>query len=90
MFTCVQLHFSTFEFSACLFAGASNAESLLLLGNAVKLFNEAVSAGPFPWIFPPAGISLNKTRAMCLVGISPLMTMGQELAPSSFSFYHPS
>lgn len=85
MFTCV-VTLSPFEFSACLFAGAPNAESLLLLGKAVKLFNEAVSAGPFPWIFPPAGISVNKTLAMRLVGISALMTMGQELTPSSFSF----
>lgn len=82
--------FSPFEFSACLFAGAPNAESLLLLGNAVKLFNEAVSAGPFPWIFPPAGILVNKTLAMSLVGISPLTTMGHELALSSFSFSLPS
>lgn len=89
MFTC-SVALSPFEFSACLFAGAPNAESLLLLGNAVKLFNEAVGAGPFPWIFPPARILVNKTLAMQLVGISPLTTMGQELVPSSFSFSLPS
>lgn len=48
-----------------MFAGAPNAESLLLLRNSVILFNEAVGAGPFPWKFPQAGVSVNKPFAVC-------------------------
>lgn len=84
--------FSPFEFNARLFAGVNAPSwfckcwSILLLGNAVKVFNEAVSAGPFTWISPPAGILVNETLAMHLVGISPLTTMGQELPPQLFFF----
>jgi len=42
-------------------------------------------------LFPPAVILVNETFAMCLVGISPLITVGQELAPTLFpSLCHPS
>lgn len=36
--------------------------------------------------FPPAVILVNETFAMCLVGISPLTTVGRELAPLFFYF----
>lgn len=83
LLTCVQSHHCYIDFSACLFPGAPNGKRLLLLGNAVKLCNEAVSVGLSPWIFPPAGILVNKTLSMWLVGISPLNTMGQ--GPQLFS-----
>lgn len=42
-------------------------------------------------LFPPAAILVNETFAMCLVGISPLFTVGQELVPTLFpSLCHPS
>lgn len=65
-----------YRLSACLFPGAPNAERLLWLGHAVKLCNEAVGAGLF---LPSAGILVNKTLSVWLVGISPLNTIGQGL-----------
>lgn len=79
----MQSHHCCTDFSAGLFPRAPDAERLISLGNAVKLCNEAVGAGLSPWIFPPAGILVNKSLFMWLVWISPLNTMGQ--GPQLFS-----
>lgn len=75
LLTYVQSHHCCIGFGAGFFPGAPSAERLLLLGNAVKLCNEAVSAGLSPWMFPPAGILVNKSLSVWLLGISPLNTM---------------
>jgi len=58
---CVQSHSLHLNLVLACLLVLQMLESLLLLGNAVKLFNKTVSAGPFPWIFPPAGFLVNKT-----------------------------